>query len=60
MTLIIKELIIKGEVIDDPFFNPDSGIDEGVLMEKLSQMKDEITKDCIETILERLIKNPVR
>ena len=54
MTLIIKVLIIKGEVTDE---NPDFDkieMTEEKLKEYLSQLKKEIEKDCIDRIIEKL------
>ena len=54
MTLIIKELIIKGEVTDEnPEFDKTEMIEEKV-KEYLSQLKKEIEKDCIDKIMEKL------
>ena len=54
MTLIIKELIIKGEVTDEnPEFDKTEMIEEKV-KEYLSQLKKEIEKDCIDRIIEKL------
>ncbi|ERM81213.1 hypothetical protein P872_20215 [Rhodonellum psychrophilum GCM71 = DSM 17998] len=54
MTLIIKELVIKGEVMDRNFPFSESQVDEKVLMEYLAQMKKEIEQDCFEKLLEKL------
>ena len=54
MTLIIKELIIKGEVTDE---NPDFDkieMTEEKLKVYLSQLKKEIEKDCYERIIEKI------
>lgn len=54
MTLIIKELIIKGEVIDDRSPFAEKKIEEEVLKEYLTQMKKEIEQDCFERLLDKL------
>jgi hypothetical protein len=54
MTLIIKELIIKGEVIEDRSPFEEKKIEEEVLKEYLAQMKKEIEQDCFERLLDRL------
>ena len=54
MTLIIKELIIRGEVVDDKFSFEERKFDEEVMKEYLNQMKKEIEQDCFERILEKL------
>ena len=47
MTLIIKELIIKGEVLEDNSVFDDRGIEEERLKEYLSQLKKEIENECL-------------
>ena len=54
MTLIIKELIIKGEVIEDRSPFDEKKLDEDVLMEYLTQMKKDIEQDCFEKLLDKL------
>ncbi|WP_373524363.1 DUF5908 family protein [Aquiflexum sp.] len=54
MTLIIKELIIKGEVIDDKSPFEEKKIEEEALKELISQMKKDIEQDCFERILDKL------
>lgn len=54
MTLIIKELIIKGEVLEDNSVFDDRGIEEERLKEYLSQFKKEIENDCFDRIMEKL------
>lgn len=54
MTLIIKELIIKGEVIEDNSLFEGKKMEEEVLKEYLAQMKKEIEQDCFEKLLDRL------
>ena len=54
MTLIIKELIIKGEVLDENFVFEHGEREEGRLKEYLPQLKKEIEKDCYERIIEKI------
>ncbi|SMD45668.1 hypothetical protein SAMN00777080_4328 [Aquiflexum balticum DSM 16537] len=54
MTLIIKELIIKGEVIEDSSPFEGKKMEEEVLKEYLTQMKKEIEQDCFERLLDKL------
>lgn len=54
MTLIIKELIIRGEVIDDKLPIEERKVEEEGMREYLNQMKKEIEQDCFERILEKL------
>ncbi len=51
MTLIIKELIIKGIVTTDA---TNATLDTGSLQERLEQMEKSIKKDCIEAVLSKL------
>lgn len=50
MTLIIKELIIKGEVLEDNSVFEGRGMEEERLKEFLSQLKKEIENDCFDRI----------
>jgi hypothetical protein len=54
MTLIIKELIIKGEVLEDNSVFEGRGIEEERLKEYLSQLKKEMENDCFDRIMEKL------
>ncbi|WP_113922149.1 DUF5908 family protein [Cognataquiflexum aquatile] len=54
MTLIIKELIIRGEVIDDRSPFEERRLEEEVMKEYLNQMKREIEQDCFEKLLDKL------
>lgn len=53
MTLIIKELIIKGEVVDENSQFGELQIDEERIKEHLTKLKKEIEDDCYEKILEK-------
>ena len=54
MTLIIKELIIKGEVTDENSDIDKTEMIEEKVKEYLSQLKKEIEKDCFNRIMEKL------
>ena len=54
MTLIIKKLIIKGEVIDDKSPFEEKKMEEEVLKEYLNQMKKDIQQDCFERLLDKM------
>lgn len=54
MTLIIKELIIRGEIIEDKYPFEERKLEEEVMKEYLNQMKKEIEQDCFERILVKL------
>jgi hypothetical protein len=53
MTLIIKELIIKGEVVDENSQFGELQIDEERIKEHLAKLKKEIENDCYDKILEK-------
>jgi len=54
MTLVIKELIIKGVVTNDPSRKKDDVMDKKVLEKYLNQMQKELKKDCVEAVLSKL------
>jgi len=60
MTLIIKELIIRGEVVDDEF--PSSGRKEKEedLTQYLAEMRREMEKECYERVLQKLENHALR
>jgi|TARA_R110002051_G_scaffold72631_1_gene131265 hypothetical protein len=56
MTLIIKELIIKGNIIKDPAVFNSSALDEDMLEKYLDAMKTVIKKECVEEVLRKIEK----
>ena len=54
MTLIVKELIIKGIVSNDNSQIGESSFANADLAQYLEQMKKEIEKECIEKIVQKL------
>lgn len=60
MTLIIKELIIRGEVVDDEF--PSSGRKEKEedLTQYLTEMRREMEKECYERVMQKLENHALR
>ena len=57
MTLIIKELIIRGVVSKDTSLSSTDTIDKEALLKYLAQMKKEMEKECTENILSKLESN---
>jgi hypothetical protein len=53
MTLIIKELIIKGEVVEESSQFGEVQIDEDRIKEHLAKLKKEIEDYCYDKILEK-------
>ncbi len=54
MTLIIKELIIRGNVIRDNDLERTSDLDEQRLQRYISEMQKQIEKDCVDQVLYKL------
>ena len=57
MTLIIKELVIRGVVKEDTSLKDNGTMDKEALSKYLAQMKKEMVKECTETILSKLESN---
>jgi hypothetical protein len=60
MTLIIKELIIRGIVTKDSSGLSDETIDKEELYQYLDEMKRSINKDCIDNVLGKLNLRKIR
>lgn len=60
MTLIIKELIIKGIVSSDNSFENPSFSDREALGQSLEEMKNELKRECCESVLRKLEAKTVR
>ena len=60
MTLIIKELIIKGVVTSTDSKQTVDSVDKKMLFKYLDQMKKELKKDCVEAVLSKLESNKTR
>lgn len=60
MTLIIKQLVVRGVVTNDTSFRDDDRIDKEELLKFLEQMKKEMEKKCTEAILSKLESNRSR
>lgn len=54
MTLIVKELVVRGIVVRDNT-SPGAFLSENeILPQQLEQLKKEIEKDCVERIMQKL------
>ncbi len=60
MTLIIKELIIKGTVTSDYSSESTSFTETEALRRSLEEMKNELKRDCYESILRKLETRTIR
>lgn len=60
MTLIIKELTIKGNVTSEHSSLFESSFEKEELLNYLEQMKKEIERECTENILEKLENKMLR
>ena len=60
MTLIIKELIIKGVVTGSDSKQTVDSMDKKMLLKYLEQMQKELKKDCVEAVLSKLESNSRR
>ena len=60
MTLIVKELIVRGIVSGDNSQIGDSTIERENMIQYLEQMKREIEKECIEKVFQKLETKTIR
>jgi hypothetical protein len=60
MTLIVKELTIKGNVIGENSSLGEFSVSNDELIRQLEQMKKDIEKDCVEKVLQKLEARIVR
>jgi len=60
MTLIVKELIIRGIVTNDNSLLSESSVDKEELLEYLEQIKKEIERECVEKVLQKLESKTIR
>ena len=55
MTLIIKELIIRGEVVGTTRFRAGSNVlEQEQLSRQLEQIRESVQRDCIELVMRKL------
>ncbi len=60
MTLIVKELIVRGIVSSDHSTIGESSLETENLSQQLEQLKKEIEKECIEKVLQKLETRTIR
>jgi len=60
MTLIVKELIVRGIVSGDNSSINDSSLEKENLLLYLEQMQKEIEKECIEKVIQKLETKTIR
>jgi hypothetical protein len=60
MTLIVKELIVRGIVTSDTSGMNESAPGQEELLQHLEQIKKDIERDCIEKILQKLESKSIR
>ena len=60
MTLIVKELIVRGIVSGDNSSYSDSSLEKENLLQYLEQMKKEIEKECTEKVIRKLETKTIR
>lgn len=60
MTLIVKELVIRGIVSRDYSSAKESSFDEEKILQYLEQLKREIEKECEERVLQKLETKTLR
>jgi len=60
MTLIVKELIVRGIVSGDNSSINDSSLEKENLLRYLEQMQKEIEKECIEKVIQKLETKTIR
>lgn len=60
MTLIVKELVIRGIVSRDYSSTKESSFDEEKILQYLEQLKRDIEKECEERILQKLETKTLR
>lgn len=54
MTLIIKELVIRGIVTNDSSIINETALGKEELLQYLEQMKKELERDCVEKAVQKL------
>lgn len=60
MTLIVKELTIKGNVISENSSLGEFSVTNDELFRQMEQMKKEIEKDCVEKVMQKLEAKIIR
>jgi hypothetical protein len=60
MTLIVKELIVRGIVTSDSSQINDSALGKEELLQYLEQIKKDIERDCVEKVLQKIENKTTR
>ncbi len=60
MTLIVKELIIRGIVTNDSAQINESALGKEELLQYLEEIRRDIERDCIEKVLQKLETKTIR
>ncbi|HZL12358.1 MAG TPA: DUF5908 family protein [Prolixibacteraceae bacterium] len=60
MTLIVKELIVRGIVSADSSQINDSAMEKEELLQYLEQIRKDLERDCIEKVLQKLETKSIR
>ena len=60
MTLIVKELIVRGIVTSDSAQINDLALGKEELIQYLEQIKKDIERDCVEKVLQKLENKTIR
>lgn len=60
MTLIVKELVVRGIVANENSQLGESSIDKEELLDYLKQIKKEIEIECTEKVLKKLERKMIR
>lgn len=60
MTLIVKELIVRGNVLSENSPEGEFSFEKEGLSQYLEQLKREIEKECIEKVLQKLETKAIR
>ncbi len=60
MTLIVKELVVRGIVTTNPSSFNNSTFDKESLQQYIEQIKKEIERDCTEKILKKVENKTMR
>lgn len=60
MTLIVKELIVRGIVSTESTQINDSALGKEELLQYLEQIRKDIERDCVEKVLQKLETKTIR
>lgn len=60
MTLIIKELVIRGIVTKDTSIGHEDSMNKDELMRYMEEMKKAIKKECVDTVISKIESKKIR